>query len=187
MSLSIFSNYAKYVDTLLVNSKAEMRDIDLSELESVLVSHGVVLLYARMEQCFQELIERKCNHCTDEHVRKFALSVKEEKAGKLRLEYVKSLLKRFGIDHSSRLSPLLQQLGSPESWDSIVNVRQRIAHHGERATISLKDLDKYHQDVCCVLGCISKAMGLSESEAIAVCSEIKFPNELRLDCPAEAQ
>lgn len=175
MSLITFENYLQYVDNVLANTKTSLPEVDLLELESVLVTQGVVVLYARMEQCFQQALESKCSRCADAEVRAFALSVKKDKAGKLSLGSVKDVIKRFGIDHKAKFSPLIEQLGVSTSWDSIVDVRQRIAHHGERASFGLSDLKRYYSDIRSVLGCICKAMTLSDVEASAICSFICYP------------
>ncbi len=175
MSLLTFEKYLKYVDNVLANAKTLLPELEVLELESVLVTQGVVVLYARMEQCFQQALEIKCNRCADAEVRAFALSVKKDKAGKLSLESVKGVIKRFGIDHRAQFSPLIDQLGVSTSWDSIVVVRQRIAHHGERVNFRLSDLKRYYSDIRSVLGCICKAMTLSDGEAGAICSFICYP------------
>jgi hypothetical protein len=175
MSLTAFENYMQYVDNVLGSTKSLLPAVELLELESVLVTQGVVVLYARMEQCFQQALESKCARCADVEVRAFALSVKKDKAGKLSLESVKDVIKRFGINHKVQFSPLIEQLGISTSWDSIVDVRQRIAHHGERASFGLSDLKQYYLDIRSVLGCICKAMTLSEAEAGAICGFICYP------------
>jgi hypothetical protein len=175
MSLTAFENYMQYVDNVLASTRTSLPAVDLLELESVLVTQGVVVLYARMEQCFQQALECKCARCTDVEVRAFALSVKKDKAGKLSLESVKDVIKRFGINHKVHFSPLINQLDISTSWDSIVDVRQRIAHHGERASFGISDLKQYYLDIRLVLGCICKAMTLSEVEAGAICSFICYP------------
>jgi hypothetical protein len=175
MSLIAFDNYLQYVDKVIASTKTLLPEVEFLELESVLVTQGVVVLYARMEQCFQQVLESKCSRCGDAEVRAFALSVKKDKAGKLSLQNVKEVIGRFGIDHRVNFSPLIDTLGVSTSWDSIVGVRQRIAHHGERASFGLGDLKQYYSDIRSVLGCICKAMTLSEVEAIAICSSICFP------------
>ena len=175
MSLSTFEQYIAFVDGVLASRENLPSTIDYMELESVFVSHGVVILYARMEQCFQQAIETKCNRCADADVRAFALSVKSEKTGKLLMESVKGTFKRFGIDHSQTLTPELEALNVAESWDSIVNVRQRIAHHGQRVSITLSDLRGYYSDIRKVLGCICRAFSLSDVESRAICPLIELP------------
>jgi len=130
-----------------------------------------------MEQCFQEALESKCNRCTDAEVRTFALSVKSEKTGKLKLDGVKSTCKRFGINHKQVLTPELERLNIAESWDSVVNVRQRVAHHGERASLTLSELRGYYRDIQKVLGCICKALTLDDVEVKTICKLIEFPTQ----------
>lgn len=176
MSLLVVEKHLEYLDEVVANRVRLPNEIDGIELESILVSHGVVLLYARMEQCFQEALVSKCKRCADDEVRAFALSVKSEKTGKLMLEAVKGTCKRFGIDHRSGLTPELEALNIVESWDSVVNVRQRIAHHGERASITFTDLKDYYNDIRKVLGCICKALTLNDIEVGAICSLIEYPS-----------
>ncbi len=175
MSLAAFENYIAFVDKVLASRPNLPAETDAIELESILVSHGVSLLYARMEQCFQEALETKCNRCTDAEVRTFALSVKSEKTGKLMLQAVKRTCKRFGVDHKLVLTPELERLNIAESWDSVVNVRQRVAHHGERASLTLSELRGYYRDIRKVLGCICKALTLNDGEVETICKLIEFP------------
>jgi hypothetical protein len=177
MSLSIVEEYLAFAGEVIASRKGLPTDIDALELENVLVSHGVVLLYARMEQCFQEAIECKCNRCMDNEVRAFALSVKNEKTGKISFDSVKGTVKRFGIDHSTALSPELERLSVSDSWNSVVNIRQRVAHHGERASLTFAELRGYYSDIRKVLGCICKALTLEESDVSRICCLIEYPSK----------
>lgn len=175
MSLAVFDNYMQFVDRVLAAKTNLPDDVDAIELESTLVSHGVVLLYGCMEQCFQQALECKCQRCTDPEVRTFALSVKSEKTGKLAMESVKGTLKRFGINHAQDLKPALEALNVTESWDSIVNQRQRIAHHGLHASVTLSELRRYYSDIRKVIGCVCKALTLTKADVATFCSLIEFP------------
>lgn len=177
MSLTVFENYLRYVDSVLASTRHLLLDLDLLELESVLVTQGVVILYARMEQCFQQALECKCNRCLDAEVRAFALSVKKDKAGKLSLAAIKETFNRFSIDHRQTFTPLLNALNISTSWDSIVDVRQNIAHRGQRANFSLLDLKEYYDDIRAVLGCLCKALSLTDLDAKSICTLITFPHK----------
>jgi hypothetical protein len=175
MSLVAFETYIQTVDSVLASASGFLDEFELLELESVLVSQGVVILYARMEQCFQTVLESKCTRCNDKEVRTFALSVKKDKTGKLKIQEVKEVFNRFGINHRVEFTPLIESLNVNLSWDSIVDVRQRIAHHGERAGFGLNDLKQFYNQIRIVLGCICKVMTLSEAESQTICKCIIFP------------
>lgn len=171
MSLASFEDYMKFVENLL---QSVPENADTAELENILVSHGVVVLYARMEQCVQQAIEAKCKRCNDDHVRAFALSVKKDKTGKLGLEAIKGTLSKFGIDHRKAITPELNRLNIADSWDSIVALRQNVAHYGRRASLTRRELMQYYGDIRKVLGCICAAMTLDAAETAAICPLIEI-------------
>ena len=175
MSLAIFEKFLEFAEAI-IGVKADLpAAIDAGELESVLVSHGVALLYAHMEQCFQKALEIKCHRCADIEVRTFALSVKDDKTGKLKMESVKGTFTRFGIDHKSGFGPELEASNLKDTWDSVVNQRAMVAHYGERASLTLAELRLYYQDIRNVLGLICKALGLNAREVAAISTLIILP------------
>jgi hypothetical protein len=175
MSLLAIENFLTFAEVVVAVQEGLPLGIDALELESVLVSHGVVLLYAHMEQCFQKALEIKCGRCTDAQVRTFALSVKGDKTGKLKLESVKETLKRFGIDHKNEFSPHLDALGVKDAWDSVVNQRAVVAHYGQPASLTLAELRGFYQGIRQVLGAICVALSLSEQETTTISALIIRP------------
>ncbi|KKM60982.1 hypothetical protein LCGC14_1536320 [marine sediment metagenome] len=175
MSLVVFKNYLMFVDRVLA-AKADLPTaIDAIELESVLVSHGVVLLFSHVERCYRAAIETKCNRCADLEVRTFALSVKDEKTGKIGMDSVKGTLKKFGKACREGFKADLSASNIENAWDSVVNQRVKVAHHGERASIPLGDLRNYYEDVRKVLGYFCKALGLDAAEVATISSLIVLP------------
>ncbi len=175
MSLVDFENYLKFVDQVLAAKVDLPAAIDAIELESVLVSHGVVLLFSHMEQCYRAALETKCNRCADLEVRAFALSVKGEKTGKIGMSHVKGTLKRFGKACKDGFKADLIASNTENTWDSVMNQRVNVAHHGERASIPLRDLRTYYEDVRKVLGYFCKALGLDAPEVATISSLIVLP------------
>lgn len=175
MSLVAFENYLKFAEGVVAEKVDLPAAVDAIELESVLVSHGVVLLFAHMERCFQSALETKCNRCVDLEVRTFALSVKEEKTGRIGMESVKGTLKKFGIGVRDGFKADLEASNLKESWDSVMILRHEVAHYGERASLSLADLRRYYEDIRKVLGLVCKALGLNAVEVTEISSLIILP------------
>src|ERR1700676_3544916 len=95
MSLAVFENFLKFAERAVAARAKLPPEIEAAELESALVSHGVVLLHSHMEQCLLAAIEARCVRCTDPEVRTFALSVKDEKSGRIGIDALKGTLGRF--------------------------------------------------------------------------------------------
>lgn len=175
MSLVVFENYLKLAEGVVAEKADLAAAIDAIELESVLVSHGVVLLYAHMERCFQSALETKCSRCVDLEVRTFALSVKKEKTGRIGMDSVKGTLGKFGTRVSDGFKADLGASNLKDSWDSVMNLRRQVAHYGERASLSLAELRRYYEDIRKVLGLVCKALGLNAVEVTEISSLIILP------------
>lgn len=176
MSLDFVEHYLRFADQVVYRKGDLPDEIDAIEVENTLVSHGVVLLYAHMEQCFRKALEVRCNRCSDVEVRTFALSVKDEKAGRISMESVKGTLKRFGAGVRDMFKADLEASNLSESWDSVKNQRARVAHSGKPASITLTELDYFYNDIRKVLGFICKALGLDAKEAETISPLIDFPS-----------
>lgn len=177
MSLAAFEKYLSFVDQVLGLNEVDLPSaIDLAELESTLVSHGVVLLYAHTEQCFRQVVETKCRYCIDDEVRAFALSVKDEKTGKIGMGEVKGTLKRFGVACRDGFKEDLEKLDAKESWDSVMNHRHTVAHQGDPASLTLATLKEYYSGIQKILGLICKALGLDQKEVAKISSLIELPS-----------
>ncbi|MFG0276276.1 MAG: HEPN domain-containing protein [Phycisphaerales bacterium] len=175
MSLESFDQYLAFSERA-VRAKDDLPDlVDALEFENALVNLGVVLIYAHMEQCFRRSIESKCNCCEDLEVRSFALSVKDEKTGKIGMGEVKGTLKKFGKNCQDRFKRDLEASGLRDSWDSVMNQRAQVAHYGEPASITLRELREYYEGVRKVLGLICNALGLSATDVGAISSLIVLP------------
>lgn len=176
MSLESVQQFLAFADQV-VRSKDDLPDaIDAIELENALVNLGVVMLYSHMEQCFRRAIECKCNCCQEVEVRAFALSVKDEKTGKIGMGEVKGTLKRFGEACRDRFKSELEASGLQDSWDSVMNQRAQVAHYGQPASITLRELHDYFDGVRKVLGLICAALSLSLQEVGSISGLIVMPN-----------
>lgn len=180
MSLSAFDNYLKFAEEV-VAAKAELPDaIGSAELESALVSHGVVLLHSHMEQCIRSALETRCARCTDHETRNFALSVKDEKTGKIGIHYLKETLRRFSNSYRTKFKSNIDGSGlvdPPPSWESVKNQRKIVAHEGQPARCSLSDLRIYYEDVRKVLGYFCDSLELSPTETADISPLIVHPSE----------
>lgn len=171
----VVENYLKFARGAVAVKSDLPSAIDAIEFESFLVSHGVVLLYARMEQCFRQALSTRCNRCVDLEVRAFALSVKDEKTGRIGIRDVKGTLKRFGIDCRDGFSLDLETSNFKESWDSVMNQRHQVAHDGQPASLTLSELHGYYEGIRSVLGFICKALSLNTAEVTEISSLIILP------------
>ena len=175
MSLAGVKNYLNFADGA-VAAKTELPSaIDVIEFESVLVSHGVVLLYAHMEQCFRQALETRCKRCADLEVMNFSLSVKDEKTGKIGMDSVKGTLKRFGNHYRDGFKADLEASNIKETWDSVMNQRHKVAHDGDPASLTLSELRDYYEDIRKVLGIFCKALSLNAKEVATICDLIVLP------------
>ena len=175
MSLEAVHKFLAFADQVVQVKDDLPASVDAIELESSLVNLGVVMLYAHMEQCFRRSIESKCNCCQDVEVRAFALSVKDDKTGKIGMDSVKGTLKRFGVACRDGFKSDLDASGLQEAWDSVMNQRAQVAHYGEPASITLRELREYYENICAVLGFICKWLGLGETEVKAISPLIVLP------------
>lgn len=96
MSLAIFESFLNFAERAVAAKNDLPPAIDPAEFESALVSYGVILLHAHMEQCLRSAIEARCMRCVDTEVRTFALSVKDKETGKIGIDFLKATLGRFG-------------------------------------------------------------------------------------------
>lgn len=172
MSLAVFENFLKFAEGA-VAAKAHLPPvIDPAEFESALVSHGVVLLHSHMEQCLRSAIEAKCGRCVDLEVRAFALSVRDEKTGRIGVEFLKKTLGRFSSAYKSAFKEDLDNSELGDSWESIAIQRHTVAHAGSPATCTLADLRLYYEDIRKVLGFFCTGLGLDLKEVTEISSLI---------------
>ena len=130
MSIAIFENFLTFAEGA-IGAKADLPPaIDATEFESALVSYGVVLLHSHMEQCLRSAIETRCARCVDSEVRAFALSVRAEKTGRIKIDALKDTLGRFSGVYKSAFKDDLADSDLGSSWDSITNQRGTVAHAG---------------------------------------------------------
>lgn len=175
MSLETVQQFLAFADQV-VQAKDDLPDsIPAIELENALVNLGVVMLYAHMEQCFRRAIESKCNCCQDPEVRAFALSVKDEKTGKIGMDSVKGTLKRFGEACRDGFKSDLEASGLQDAWDSVMNQRAQVAHYGQPASITLRELREYYDGIRKALGFICKSLRLSATDVGAISAQIVLP------------
>ncbi len=181
MSLAVFENFLRFAEGAVAAKAALPSQIDAAEFESALVSYGVVVLYAQVEQCVRSAFDLKCGKCADVEVRTFALSVKNEKTGKLRIEHLKGTLGRFGDSCKQRFRDRFIVRGTDTvskhetSWESVMNQRHIVAHEGNPARCSLDDLRLFYGDVRMVLGFLCDALGLDAAEIAGISKLIIIP------------
>ena len=137
MSLAVFENFLKFAEVAIAAKAGLPTAIDAGEFESALVNYGVVLLHAHMEQCLRSEIELRCRRCADLEVRAFALSVRDEKTGRIGVASLKDTLRRFSDACRTAFHTDLQASGRGDSWESIKNQRITVAHHGQPVSCSL--------------------------------------------------
>jgi hypothetical protein len=172
MSLAVVEMFLKFAEGA-VRAKADFpAAIDPAEFESALVSYGVVLLHSHMEQCFRKAIEVRCCRCVDLEVRAFALSVKDEKTGRIGLDSLKHTLKRFSAAYRSGFESELEASDLKDSWDSVRNQRDSVAHYGNPASLTLAELRLYYENVRKVLGFFCNGLGLSTTEVTEISTSI---------------
>jgi hypothetical protein len=171
MSLAIFENFLNFAETAVAARSDLPAAVDAAEFESALVSYGVVLLHSHIEQCLRGAIEARCVRCVDLEVRAFAMSVRDEKSGKIGIEALKGTLKRFSIPKVAFHTDI-KDFGGADSWESVMNQRGTVAHQGQPATCSLGDLRIYYNDIRKILGFFCNRLGLDSSEVTSISSLI---------------
>jgi hypothetical protein len=172
MSLAVFENFLKFAEGAVAVKAKWPPEVDINELESAFVNYGVVLLHSHMEQCFRMALEVRCARCADLEVLAFALSVKDEKTGKIGLDSVKATLRRFSAAYRTTFDAELKKSGLEDAWGSIQAQRHRVAHYGEPATLTLAELRGYYEDIRKVLGYFCKGLSLTHLEVAKISSLI---------------
>lgn len=175
MSLEAVHQFLAFADQVVQAKDDLPESIPAVELENALVNLGVVMLYAHMEQCFQRAIETKCNCCQDAEVRAFALSIKDEKTGKIGMDAVKGTLKRFGKACRDGFRGDLETSGLQDAWDSVMNQRHKVAHYGLPASITLRELREYYERIRRVIGLICKSLQLGAADVGNISAQIVLP------------
>ena len=175
MSLILFERFLVFAEQAASSKPKLPTEIDSDELNSALVSYGVVLLHSHMEQCLQSAMEIKCQRCSDPEVRAFALSIRDDKTGKIGLDALKQTLKRFSQTSNQAFKDYLVAFGGDAAWESIRNNRHTIGHYGTPASCSLADLRSYYGDIRRVLGFYCDVLGLTSAEVASISSLIVLP------------
>src|SRR5262245_32879744 len=151
MSLAVFENFLTFAERALSVKAHLPPEIDPAEFESALVSHGVVLLHAHMEQCLRSAVETRCRRCTDAEILTLALKVAEKETGRIGIPSLKETLGRFGEVYKASFKVSIETSGLDDpnngSWISVLTQRATVAHHGQPATCSLADLRLYYEDI----------------------------------------
>ena len=164
MSLAAFDCFLKFAEATVASKPNWPSTIDAPELESALVGYGVVLLHSHMEQCVRKAVEIRCSQCDDVGVRAYAISIAEEKTGRIAINELSRTLRRFGTQSQSAFERDLVASGLNSSWDSIIHHRKNLAHSGRPASLTLADLRFYFEGIRKVLGFYCNALGLSRIE-----------------------
>jgi hypothetical protein len=172
MSLAVFESFLKFAEQVIAVKATLPSVIDPAELESALVSHGVVLLHAHMEECLRSAAETRCRRCPDPELLNLALNVAGKEMGRIGIPSLKETLGRFGDAYKATFKSHLDTFGLDDqnngSWISIINQRAIVAHHGQPATCSLADLRLYYADIRRILRIFCHALSLNASEITAV-------------------
>jgi len=175
MSLAVFESFLAFAERAVRSKAALPAEIDPAEFESALVNYGVVLLHSHMEQCLRKAVEARCARCVDPEVRAFALSISDEKPGKIGVDSLKQTLGRFSAAYKSTFKADLDASQLADSWESIKNHRRTVAHAGQPAGLTLADLRIYYEDVRQVLGLFCGGLGLDNLEIAAISPLIARP------------
>ncbi len=179
MSLAVFENFLRFAEGAVAARNALPPAIDPAEFESAIVSYGVVLLHAHMEQCLRSAVEARCRRCADPEIRTLAFKVAEKDTGRIGIDALKATLGRFGDAYKTAFRDHLNTSGLGDAgnsaWVSIMSQRAAVGHHGQPATCSLADLRLYYDDIRKVLGFFCHALGLVSTEVTAISSLIVFP------------
>jgi len=183
MSLAVFENFLSFAERSLVAKAGLPPAIDPAEFENALVSYGVVMLHAHMEQCLRSAIEARCVRCVDLPIRTFALSVRDEKSGKLGIDALKGTLGRFSDVYKTMFKDSIDKSDPERSWVSVMSQRAVVAHGGQPATCSLADLRLYYEDIRKVLGFFCNALGLNAAEVTGISILIVLPASPALAVP----
>jgi hypothetical protein len=144
-------------------------EADPLALESALVSQGLVLLVARLEQCLRQAFTLRCRKGSDLSVSTLAVSLGLEKMRRLKVEPLVQTLSRFGGAHKDTFKDDIATIETATSWDSVINTRNDFAHEGRIPGITLRDLDEYFQACRRVLGSFCRALDLSNDEIKSIC------------------
>lgn len=176
MTLSVFDVFLRSAEAAMALSGDFPDGLDATELESAFVSLGVVLLHSHMEQCVREAVHARCARCTDEEVRGFARSITDERSGRISISALNQTLSRFCSAYKESFINSLQAAGLNAAWDSIVNHRKIVAHEGQPASLTLRDLRGYFDGVCQVLGLYCHALELNADEASRISPLIQLPS-----------
>src|SRR5947208_1082128 len=111
MSLAVFENFLKFAERAIAVKATLPPEIDAAEFESALVSHGVVLLHAHMEQCLRSAVETRCRRCLDPEILTLALKVAEKETGRIGIPSLKDTLGRFGDAYKAAFKNGLETSG----------------------------------------------------------------------------
>jgi hypothetical protein len=176
MTSEEWKNYIRLADSALASAGFKDEIFARAEVESIFASLGIIFLYTHMEQTLKLAIELKCNCCPDIEVRSFALSVRDKEAGRIKIDSMRQTLRRFGRPCDQRFREFLEDCNGKETWDSIVNNRNSIAHAGERSSMSFREVHGCYSSIQKVLGCFCAAIGLNENQASRVGKDICLPD-----------
>jgi hypothetical protein len=175
MSLAAFESFLMFAESAIASKASWPATVDTVELESALVGYGVILLHSHMEKCVRRAVDLRCIRCSDEHIRAFAMSVSDDKGGKIGIAFLNQTLNRFSGEYRNSFQVQLNSSGLNSSWDSIINHRKKLAHEGSPASLSLADLRLFFEDIRNVLGLFCAALELAQHEVQDVSPLIVVP------------
>jgi len=121
-----------------------------ARIEALLTQALLVLIYAEFESKYRRLIEERCNEglidVQDDNFSSFVRSYTKDEPRSLRSGEIAGLLGRFGKESKRDFR---QKLGNNQQaehmYDSIVTIRNRLAHGGERNATFL-DVARYYEE-----------------------------------------
>lgn len=118
-------------------------DMDRLGIESMLVSHCIVLLYSECEQEIKSAIKMKCHESPNRHVASFAESTIDSVTGKMQLTEIHRTLRRFCESVKDKFCSSCASDADPIdiAWDRMYQARKKVAHYGEPAGMTLEDLE----------------------------------------------
>lgn len=136
----------------------------IAEVETYLVGFLLVVIYADYEMKLKKMLELRASRSGgDEAIQSFARHYIGKYSGRIYIEHLTELLKRFGVKCANQFKAEVQGKQAHTSWDNLMTNRHQLAHvTGSSVTFSevLTDYRESH----IVLNSFGRAIGMTTAE-----------------------
>ena len=141
-------------------------------IESLLTQSLLILICAEFEKKYRELIIDRCSSVSDRSLRDYVENCTRTSFRSLKITEISGLLARFGSIHKAEFNRRLSEDGIKESYDSILNNRNRIAH-GDGSDVTFRDIKKYYEKRHVVLDCFRESLRVEAAPARTVAGDVE--------------